>query len=295
MEIRKFLENLSPVEIKQHNEEQLKETLKEYKEFLTAFNKKCCYLCGMKLSYFSRSEPCFHWFLIPTGIRKKDFNEYLSTPIEFFHFESYLRWVANTEAKIKNINDLKNPNEKIIERTIKYKNIEWTLNVGSTDLNGHENSKNANFPHFHIQIHIDGRPFIKFNNFHIPFSRHDLFMFEVIKNDDLVDHLNLFGEGISVIDNETDLKWIDEHLKSTDFIEDATFHTRSFFEMPYGETITLNKFDEYRIEASKKKLPIRKYLQKEIPGIKIISEIRPGGGVVDKKNRNKRKNSGNIN
>jgi len=291
MEIRNFLKNISPEEIAKRNEEQVTETLREHKEFLTAFDKQCCYLCGMKLKYFSQSEPCFHWFLIPSGIRKRDFNEYLATPIEFFHFESYLRWIANTEVHIKNINDLKNenPNGKIIERTIKYKNIEWSINAGTTDLNGHENSKNANFPHFHLQIYIDGKPFIKFNDFHIPFSHHDLFMFEAIKNNDLVDHLNLFGEGISVIENETDLKWIDEHLESSDSIKDATFHTRSFFAMPDDETITLDKLEEYRIEAKKQKMPLRKYLKKVIPDIKIISEIGPGEGVVDKKSRNKRK------
>lgn len=291
MDIRNFLKDIPKEEINKRNEEELARSIKEHKEFTKAFEKDCCYLCGMKLDYFNSSEDCFHWFLLPPGIKKKDFKQYLNNPIGYFQLESYLRWVANTNGLFKNINDLQEESYqgKLIERTIKYKNIEWTFNIGKTDIEGHDNSANANFPHFHIQIFQDGKPFVKFNDFHIPFSHHDLFLFEAIKNEDLVEHLNLFGEGMSVIENETDLKWIDEHLESCESIEDATFHTSSMFVLPDGQSITIDQLDQYRLEAKKLKQPLRKYLEKQIPDIKIVTEIKPGKGVVDKKHRTKRK------
>lgn len=69
----------------------------------------------------------------------------------------------------------------MLETTIKYKNIEWTLTYGQSDLDGHKDSQNANFPHFHLQMLVDELPFIRFNDFHIPFSKEDLFNIKLLK------------------------------------------------------------------------------------------------------------------
>lgn len=288
MEVRDFLKSLSPELINEGNKQQFIEADEEHTEFLTAFKKDCCYLCGMKLSYFNESEKCFHWFLLPDGIRKKHFKEYLTEDFGFFQLESYLRWVANTDENIKNINDLrnKNPDGKLVETTIKYKNIEWSLNFGQTDLLGHTGSSNGDFPHFHMQIFKDERPFISFNNYHIPFSDYDKFMLKAIENEDLVEHLNLHGEGISVIEKESELEWIDDKMVPCENEDDATFHTRSFFEMPEGETITGDRILELKEEARKKGIPLRKYMKEMIPNIRIQSEVNPGKGVIEKKTRN---------
>ena len=65
MEIRDFLKSLSDEEIAYSNKQQFIEADKEHTEFLNAFNKDCCYMCGMKLSYFHEAEKCLHWFLLP--------------------------------------------------------------------------------------------------------------------------------------------------------------------------------------------------------------------------------------
>ena len=176
MKIKEILENLTPEEIEKENLEHLKENEEIFEEFKDAYFKKCCSLCGNKLEKFIPDEPCFHWFLHPKGIKKRDFKEYLSNPVDFFLLESYFRWLANLEVPLKNINDLKEEktSAKLKEITIRFKNIEWSLNYGSTDLGGHLKTKNANFPHYHIQMLVNEQPFIRFNDFHIPFSKTDL-------------------------------------------------------------------------------------------------------------------------
>lgn len=290
MDIREFLKNITPEELERLNNEEIERAKKQYKEFRVAFDKGCCYLCGMKLDYFENSEECFHWFLMPSGIKKRDFENYLKKPPGLFQLESYLRWVANLESPFKNINDLasKDHNAKEIERTIKYKNIEWTFNAGKTDIEGHKYSKNANFPHFHLQIFVDNRPFIRFNDLHIPLSKHDLFMIDTLKNTDLIEHFNLFGEGISVLENEENLLWIEDKLESSTNPEDATFHTQSLFMLPDNKEITGEELGKIIEEARELKIPVRKYLRSKIPKVKIVSKIAPGLGVIDKKTRNKR-------
>ncbi|HSZ87696.1 MAG TPA: hypothetical protein VK787_16800 [Puia sp.] len=173
MNIKNFFDSLIPEQIEEGNRLQLEENLRVYEEFKAAYKIGNCSLCTQPLKEFESNKPCFHWFLRPQGIKKKHFQKYLSTPIGFFRFDSYMRWIANLETPFKKINDLKsqmNP-AKVIEYTIKYKNIEWSINIGRTDRIGYANTKNANFPHFHLQMKIDNNIFIKFNDFHIHFQK----------------------------------------------------------------------------------------------------------------------------
>jgi len=73
--------NKIPIDIIQKYNE---ENAKQYEDFTDAFSKDCCYLCGMKLSYFSPVEPCFHWLLLPDGIKKKHLIEYLKGAVGYF-------------------------------------------------------------------------------------------------------------------------------------------------------------------------------------------------------------------
>lgn len=289
MEIRSFLESISPERVDEFNKKNLIKEAIEHAEFLSAFRKGCCYICGMKLSYFNESEKCLHWFLLPEGIKKKHFMGYLSEKIGFFQLDIYLRWVANTDERIKNINDLKNEKQdgKLVETTIRYNNLEWSFNYGKTDLEGHKGSRNGNFPHFHLQILQDDSPFIRFNDCHIPFSEIDLLNLEMSKHKDRVEHLYLHGEGISVIENENAVRMILEKKVPCEDEEDATFHTRIIVEFPEG--ITEERFLELQKEAKDKGIPLSRHLKDVFPNIKMDSKVNPGKGVVAKKIRNPRK------
>jgi hypothetical protein len=290
-EVKEYLASIPPEEVEKRNQEQIKENEEMFAEFKLAFSKSCCFLCGNKLDIFYPNEPCFHWFLRPTGIRKKDFQNYLSEKIGFFRLESYLRWVATTENFIKNINDLESETSKskIREVTIKYKNIEWSLHFGKTDLEGHPNSKNADFPHFHIQMLIDGNPFIRFNDFHIPFSKYDVLDIKLMAEaTDLIDFTHSQAPGMSVLEDEELLKEMDELMIASDDMESATFNTQTIASMPEGLTMSGEKMEEMFKENRETKVPLRHLMKKYFPEVNLITNIEPADGFPDKKTRNKR-------
>ena len=292
MDIKEYLKSLSPKEIQILNELQLKENEKIYTDFENAYRKECCSLCGNKLDYFDKTEKCFHWFLLPNGIRKKDFDNYLNEPIGYFKLESYFRWISNLENPLVNINDLNDEisESKIKKITIKYKNIEWSLNFGITDFNGHLESKNANFPHFHLQMLVYNKPYIMFNNYHIPFSEADLFNLKLMMEEsDLVDFRNDYGEGMSFIESPENLAELDKVLKVSQDENTAPFHTTSMIQMPEGKTMSGEMLEKIFAESNEKEILIRHLIPKYIPEAKIVTAVSPGKSVPEMKKRTKRK------
>lgn len=286
--IREFLENLTEEEIQKNNQEEIRENDEIYLEFKDAYSKNCCSLCGNKIDYFNKIEPCYHWFLLPKGIRKKDFENYLKDSIGYLKLENYFRWVANIENPIKSINDLSNEisKSKFKEITIRYKNIEWSLTIGLTDLDGHQDSKNANFPHFHLQMLIDDKPFINFNDFHIPFSKEDLFNFKLMKEaPDLVDFRNNNGEGMSLIENSENLKKFIKVMKVAENDENALLRSRTIVQRPDGKTMSEHTLQKLADESRKTKIPMRNLISKYFPDATTFTEILPGKGVPEMKKR----------
>src|ERR1017187_5621749 len=165
-DLRKFIESIPKGEIERQNHLQDERNKHVHNEFITALKTNKCFLCGKQMDTFDELKPCFHWFTYPTGIRKKHFEKYLDKPLCFFQLESYFRWLANTENPIGNINDLKDETSKTsyLEITIKYKNIEWAFSIGHTDKEGHTNSQVGYIPHYHLQMKVDNRIFLKFND-----------------------------------------------------------------------------------------------------------------------------------
>jgi len=290
MSIRDNLSELTPEEIKAHNAIQIENHKKAYGEFLDAFKKNCCSLCGMKLNYFNESEQCLHWFLIPDGIRKKHLENYLKEPIGFFNLDVYLRWIASTVEPMKNVNDLSTAisKSKIVEQTIKYNKIEWSLNYGEPDQKGHP-SQNANFPHFHIQITIDNKPFIRFNDCHVPFSKHDLQVLQTLEDaPDLFEVRHIYGEGMSFIENPEYEKILDETMILVDNPETAALITTSYILLPDGQTISQELFYKLQQESQEKKIPLRHLIKKIYPDASIKIRVEPGNGVPEMKKRRKR-------
>lgn len=290
-DFKERLKKLTPEEIEKNNQEQLDENTRLFKEFKDAYFRNCCFLCGNKLDYFSPYETCFHWFLRPNGIKKKHFQDYLSEPIGYFKLESYLRWVATMDKFLKNINDLQceTSKSKLKEVTIKYKNIEWSLTFGRTDMEGHPNTPNADFPHFHIQMLLDNRPFIRFNDFHIPFSEEDLFDIMLMQEaNDIIDFKFHKAPGMSVLENEGLLKEIDKVVQVSDDLESAIFYNRTFITMPEGEAMSHEIIEAIKNESKRTKVPIRHIIKKYYPEAHIVTHVAPASGVPEKKTRNKR-------
>lgn len=286
--IREFLENFTEEEIQKKNQEQIKENEELYEEFKDAYSKNCCSLCGNKIDSFNKIEPCFHWFLLPKGIRKKDFDNYLKDSIGYFNLESYFRWVANLENPIKSINDLSSEisKSKFKEITISYKNIEWSLTIGVTDLDGHKDSKNANFPHFHLQMLIDNKPFINFNDYHIPFSKEDLFNFKLLKEvPDLVEFRDDNGAGMSFIEDSENLEEFLKIMKVAENNDNALLRSRTIVQRSNGETMPSHILQKIVEESKETKIPMRNLFVKYFPDAKTVTEILPGKGVPEMKKR----------
>jgi hypothetical protein len=79
MDIIDFINGLTPEQIDEGNKRQLEENIRVYNEFKAAYVKGYCSLCSHPINHFDESRPCFHWFLRPDGIRKKHFDNYLSS------------------------------------------------------------------------------------------------------------------------------------------------------------------------------------------------------------------------
>lgn len=289
-DIKKVLNGLTPDQIKEINKRKEAENKEVFKEFSDAYSKGCCFLCGNKLDYFSPYETCFHWFLNPPNIRKKHFNDYLSETIGFFRLESYFRWLATIEKPFRNINDLKceTSQSKLLETTIKYKNLEWTLTYGKSDLEGHKDSLNANFPHFHIQMLVNDLPFIRFNDFHIPFSKEDLIDIRLLKEENVL-FRNSQAPGMSdILEDYEMLEQIDKYSTVPEKEEDATYNVDTIIQMPEGKTISGHEILKIFEESKKSKKPVRHLMKEHFPEAHSISEVTPADGVPEKKKRNKR-------
>ena len=152
----------------------------DFQEFAAALAEGRCSMCGQLVSHFSEKKPCLHWLLKPNGFKKKHF-PLLYERYDFHRINWYVRWVANTAAPLKNINDLVEDRAatKFIEETIRYKNLEWSFSCSHGDRMGHAGTHAGAMPHYHFQMTVDGHVVINYSGFHIPFSDHDEFVFAV--------------------------------------------------------------------------------------------------------------------
>jgi len=165
--------NFSQEERDKINKKELERSEKEYNSFVSAFKQGECFYCSEKIDTFNKEKPCFHWLLIPKGIKKNDLNSFLKNS-ECFRLMAYLRWVANQEKLFNNINDLKieSQDSRLFEVTINFQNKEWTFCCAKSDFEGHGR---FNFPHYHLCIKIDGNRFVNFHDNHLRLSDQDLF------------------------------------------------------------------------------------------------------------------------
>jgi hypothetical protein len=90
-----------------------------------------------------------------------------------FQASSFLRWVANEEALARNIIDLRDEGTgKLVELTIRYRQLEWSFSCGESDYLGHSSaSEDSRRPHYHLQMRVNRGAFIRYNDFHPPAQR----------------------------------------------------------------------------------------------------------------------------
>lgn len=292
-DLKSYFNNLGDDYIAEKNRQQDEENKRVHKEFISNLKKGKCFLCGMNMNSFKDSIHCFHWFTYPKGIRKKHFEPFLKKPIGFFQLDSYFRWLANSETFLTNINDLKDETSKtsFLESTFRYKNIEWAFSVGNTDLEGHESAKVGAEPHYHIQMKIDDQIFLRFNDFHIPFSDQDLFMIELQKQmgNELLINQGSLNAGMSVLENEELFEELEKNMIRADDESTAPFNRQTLIMAPEGQTISGEILQQAIDESKITKEPVSKIIQRLVKDVKVITQIVPGDAVPEMTKRSGKK------
>jgi hypothetical protein len=280
----KFLASLPEEERAKGNKINSESAAAEYQKFLKHFSAGYCYLCREPLHRFILQKPCPHWLLKPQGFKKQHLL-LVADKYGFFQLQSYLRWVANQEEFAQNINDLpeEGTGNKLFETTIKYKNLEWAFSCSESDYQGHQKSSNAKHSHYHLQMRIDGNPYINYGNFHLPFSERDIIEIEAQRvMPDTVRRRYSFGESINDVLISLPAEELLDHLATDDSgdYERAPFAINTFAAADDGTTIDGDELNKIIQEARARGVPIASLMHK-LSNVKTTVVISPGPGVVE--------------
>lgn len=288
------IDNLPEGELDRINQLQHEHTVNEYNNFVEHYKKDECYLCNKPFKTISSNYPCIHWLLRSCKFKSKDFSK-VYEKYDYHQITSFLRWVANQERFQGNINDLDDEkgDNKIFETTIKWKNIEWTFNCSGNDYLGHIGS-NSNYPHYHFQMRIDRKPFINFNQHHIPFSDKDLFNLDLIQQKpEVINHS--FGAGGSGMQDAVNIDPNDiiQYTTSTDNEDDATYHMQTMI-MAKDISNPISGDDVYEMikESQKTRKPFASLADKHLgDNANITTVVSPVDTIPDIAKRSGRKRS----
>lgn len=287
-----FLKRLPEDERRKGNKKEFLRAQEEHTRFKQAYHSGECYLCNKPLKSFNKKNPCIHWLLKPKGFGKKDLVS-ITNNYGIFQIQSLLRWYANEEAFAKNINNLteEGTGTKMIELTIKYKNLEWSFSCAESDYLGHQKTQHSKHPHYHFQMRIDKRPFINFKDFHLPLSEMDIINITAMNSKpNLLKLRNSFGEGM----NEVFTKKVIDHMLNTATTvgnqEEASLRIESFAYAKEGETINEDDVNKIMQEAKEKGVTVASLLHK-LPNAETKIIVSPGPGVIEQAPRSKRKKS----
>lgn len=284
------LQSMSPEERDHISDENIARTMVEHDEFVAAFRTDDCYICGKPLSSFSKKTPCLHWLLKPKGFKKNDLRA-IAERFAFFPIQTYLRWVANTQAFAKNINDLaeEGTGSKLVELTIRYQNLEWSFSCTPSDYEGHQTSQHAKYPHYHFQMRLDERPFINFSDFHVPFHESDVLSFEAKRRlPEMVKHKFPRGEGMSEFLNEDTVEALVAHGEAADNEDEASLKLDTIVMADEGTTISGEDLYQIIQEAKANGVTVSSLMHK-LTNVRTQIVVTPGPGVVEQAPRTGRK------
>jgi hypothetical protein len=288
-----FMASLPRSEIDRVNELNRKEATAQHQAFREAFKGGTCSFCGDSLASFDADKPCRHWLLKPAGVRKEHI-EQLAAQLSWMILENYVRWVANEEAFAQNINDLADEGTgKLVELTVKYKNLKWSFSCGETDLAGHEGGgDHSKVPHWHFQMYIDGKPFVRYNDYHLPLSDADAGFLECMRTHPGKVHRRLAGgAGMSEVFHESMLEELVAKGRSGENEEEAErapIKLDTIIMADPGSSIRGE--DIYNlIQAARAEGVTATSKMRELKNVSVKTIVSAGPGVVNQAPRSKRK------
>ncbi len=289
-EIEEFIKIMPKDKIQGINKEEFEEAKKLYGEFCDKFSKEECSFCNSTIKIFNEDSPCMHWLLCPEGFRKKHFKLIIEN-FGYFRINTYLRWVASQEALFKNINDLTDErrDSMMFEYTIRYSNIKWSFSCSKGDFEGHKNSKSGKYPHYHFQMRIGGKPFINFNNFHIPLTHYDEYVIHARRGEiPGIVSTEYFGASVKDLFGALTPEEILRYSKTTDDYGSSTLNTSYIVEAEPGTTLSGDDIADIIEEGRRIGTPLWNLLPKLKNIGKTVAIVSPGEGVVEMNKRNKR-------
>lgn len=278
------LSNFSPEEREHTNDRAREQGEKEHKAFREKFKAGQCWVCGDALTAFDPAKPCPHWLLKPDGFGKEHF-ESLAEKYSLIRLEHYLRWVANEEAFAKNINDLADEGSgKLVELTIKYKNLQWSFSCSASDLNGHDGGGEfSKQPHWHFQMYVDDKPLIRYNDFHAALSEQDIGLLEHMrKNPEKVRKRFAGGAGMGDVLHESTLEQVVTMGRSAaaeDEANAAPIELNTIVIAEPGKSIKGEDIYNLIQAAKAEKVTVTSKLR-GLQGANITTIVSPGPGVV---------------
>lgn len=284
----KIAEHLSSITDEDRNmfsAESVDSSLKEHAKFSAAFKAGECYLCSKSMSIFSSENPCLHWLLKPKGFKKKNFTS-VANRYSMFQIETYLRWVANTDKPAKNINALTEEGTgKLREVTIRYKHLRWSFSCATNDLRGHKSSTHSNYPHYHFQMQIDSRPFINYNDFHLPLHENDITALELSQRIPEIFKIKFPGdEGIEDVLHPTNFRSLLNNPSLSSNPEAADISISSLLIANDGHKIDGEQLADLIERAKAEGVTIASLLH-TIPNTSATTIISPGPSVVEQSPR----------
>lgn len=287
-DLRKFIDSFTPEQAAEMRREQIEDSERMFQEFIAALKKGDCSLCGKAMASFDMENPCMHWMAYPSGIKKKHFDELFKEPLSYYSLDAYLRWLSNSETVFGGINDLRGElsSKSYAETTIRFKNIEWAFSLGKSDVEGHAGKHLGQEPHYHLQMTVNGLPFIRFNDYHIRFTDADLFTMELIRQGAGDVHYEPYrGHGLAMLENPEDLKIVDDHMVVAENPDSAPFNRQTFIEAPEGQTIPGALIQQAFEESQRTREPIGEILKRVLavshPRATVKTIINPGPGAPE--------------
>jgi hypothetical protein len=271
IDITKALTNfntLSDTEIDDINSKQQTEHLRQLEEFKINYKNDICYLCNKPFKTLSKNEPCLHWLLRRCKFKTKDF-KLIYEKYGYTNIASFLRWCANIEKPLININDMEEekPKGKVISNTIKWKNIEWTFDCSENDFKGHAGTA-IDYPHYHFQMRIDQQQFINFNSYHLPFKEEEIFAITMARAapEKFGYDFGNFGMGMNaameMISQDPEMA-IDNMIKANNE-DDSIYHLSTIAIAGEGETISGDLIADLIEESKDSGVPLAKLFQERL-------------------------------
>ncbi|WP_321149259.1 hypothetical protein [Aeromonas jandaei] len=288
--VREKFEQMTSDEVDEMNRLNDENHLRQAKAFKAGYAKGICYLCNKPFKTISSDNPCLHWLLRECKFKKKDFPK-IYQKYGYVNIAAFVRWCANQERLLSNINDLKSEKSarKILSSTVRWKNIDWTFDCSHNDFEGHEGTT-IEYPHYHFQMRIDGRQFINFNDFHVPFSDVDLFYLKTsLELGDTFKHdFGAIGAGMQEAVS-IDAEEIIKHTSTSVSEEEATYHFSTLIDTS-DNPISGDEFLAIYTEAKKTGKSVAYIAREQLKGRAAISTvITPADSIPDIASRTEHK------